>query len=198
MDDRSAIEIRTGLPETFRLQAAEVLFDAFRSKMQPIFGTPPLAIEVIAHCLNPEAILVALWDDCLVGIAGLQYEGKIFFVSQVSDFTGAYGKLSGLVRLLLLRFLDSPAQDGEVYLESMAVAPHARGRGIGTMLLQAVSDFAVANGLYTVRLDVVNTNPDAFRLYRRVGFVPVHTQRYPIMGRIFGFNSSTIMVKKLG
>jgi ribosomal protein S18 acetylase RimI-like enzyme len=57
---------------------------------------------------------------------------------------------------------------------SIAVAPGARGRGIGTQLLDALVDAARAAGHPAVSLSVEPENP-ARRLYERAGFLRIDT-----------------------
>ena len=56
-------------------------------------------------------------------------------------------------------------------LISMWVAPEARGKGVGGALVDAVIDWARAQGLTRVRLEVVDDNAPAIALYARKGFV---------------------------
>jgi len=51
----------------------------------------------------------------------------------------------------------------------IAVAGHARGRGIGTQLMDELLRAAAENGLKAVSLSVVPENP-ALRIYERFGF----------------------------
>ncbi|MBA3605730.1 MAG: GNAT family N-acetyltransferase [Acidimicrobiia bacterium] len=55
---------------------------------------------------------------------------------------------------------------------SIGVIPEARGRGVGTAMLQALIDAAGACGLGALSLSVELDNP-ARRLYARLNFVPV-------------------------
>lgn len=64
------------------------------------------------------------------------------------------------------------SQDRVAELIGMWVAPAARGRSVGALLVQAVLDRAAAAGHDRVRLDVVDGNGPARRLYERMGFVP--------------------------
>jgi ribosomal protein S18 acetylase RimI-like enzyme len=73
-----------------------------------------------------------------------------------------------------------------------------RGKGIGTRLLESVFDFARTEGFSSVRLDVVDTNPGARRLYERMGFVPVKTGHYPYLRRVMGFSAGTTMIREIG
>ncbi|HXT16181.1 MAG TPA: GNAT family N-acetyltransferase [Gemmatimonadaceae bacterium] len=51
------------------------------------------------------------------------------------------------------------------------VAPEARGKGAGSLLLNAVIAWAKGLGVRTVRLGVTASHPAAFRLYKHAGFV---------------------------
>jgi GNAT superfamily N-acetyltransferase len=56
------------------------------------------------------------------------------------------------------------------WLISMWVAPEMRRRGVGGMLVDAVIDWARANGVTRLILDVVDTNESAIAFYMRKGF----------------------------
>ncbi len=59
---------------------------------------------------------------------------------------------------------------GEYYIDSLAVAPSHRGRGVAEMLLRTALTEAADRGLMATLL-VDPDNPPALRLYGRVGFV---------------------------
>ena len=56
------------------------------------------------------------------------------------------------------------------WLFSMWVAPEARGRGLGLLLIRSVCDWAHGVGRSDVRLEVHADNAPALGLYRRAGF----------------------------
>ena len=60
-------------------------------------------------------------------------------------------------------------EDGVVYVPLLAVHPDAAGRGLGGKLLSGVCAAAGAAGWRQVQLNVASDNPDAVRLYERVG-----------------------------
>ena len=117
---------------------------------------------------------------------------------RTSAFARQYGWLRGLFKVLFLYFYfaERPSK-GELTIESIVVRPAMRGKGFGTRLLEAVFDFALAKGFGSVRLQVVDTNPDARRLYERMGFVATKTRRHPYLRRMMGFSAVTTMVKEL-
>jgi GNAT superfamily N-acetyltransferase len=56
------------------------------------------------------------------------------------------------------------------FLGLIFLAAHARGRGLGTRLVEATCDHARTHGAAALRLAVATTNPGAERLYKRLGF----------------------------
>ncbi|MBK9176021.1 MAG: GNAT family N-acetyltransferase [Flavobacteriales bacterium] len=65
------------------------------------------------------------------------------------------------------------ARDGEAEFRVLAVAPEARGHGIGEALVTACVQRAQATGAKAVALWSQPTMPAAHRLYERLGFVRV-------------------------
>ena len=68
-----------------------------------------------------------------------------------------------------------------MHIVDQAIVPTLRGRGIGTAIMRALMDEAQAAGL-PVRLEVASENDPSFRLYQRLGFVPIET--YPFYMRL--------------
>ena len=56
------------------------------------------------------------------------------------------------------------------FLGLIFLAPAARGRGLGTRLVEATCDHARGHGAAALRLAVATSNPGAERLYKRLGF----------------------------
>jgi ribosomal protein S18 acetylase RimI-like enzyme len=67
----------------------------------------------------------------------------------------------------------SPERIGDVH--DLAVLPDARGRGVGTMLMDAVEDELRAGGVSHCRLRVIARNTDAIQFYERRGMSRVST-----------------------
>ena len=93
----------------------------------------------------------------------------------------------GAVRLLLHRlfsFMDVH-EDGDSYVQAIAVVPEHRGKGAGRILINAVGDRAVAAGSCWLTLDVDVTNNGAIALYRRKGWEVTRSSR-PLAGWLGG------------
>ena len=65
-----------------------------------------------------------------------------------------------------------PTGEDMVYIEALAVAAQARGKGIGTRLLNDGEAWAVRQGRKRMALHVLLKNTRARRLYERMGFRP--------------------------
>ena len=67
------------------------------------------------------------------------------------------------------------AEDG--HITTVAVDPQWHRRSIGTRLLLALLDQAVARGVHDVTLEVRMSNAAAQTMYRRFGFAPAGVRR---------------------
>ena len=76
----------------------------------------------------------------------------------------------------MMRFLHT-YDDGDFYVEFLAVDPACRGQGVGSKLMQAMEDRARARDATQLAIDVARRNKGAQRLYERHGFVI--TERWP-------------------
>ena len=196
MNVTDQVEVRRGLPERHRRRAAEVYYDAFRQKFEPIMGSQEHGVAVLEKAFDPCYALVALHQDQLAGVAGVQYGGHhllIFGCLTCEEF----GWLRGLFKLVLFIPFSHRQRKGELWIDSIVVCPSMRGKGVGTRLLQAVFELARAEGFGLVGLEVVDTNPGAHRLYERMGFVSTETHKLPYLRRVMGFSASTTMVKEI-
>jgi ribosomal protein S18 acetylase RimI-like enzyme len=108
--------------------------------------------------------LIATDDDIVIG-AAVSYDG-----GQLHTLRRAF--VEGMMHTFHRNFdnIDDETQAGELYLDSFAVLPQYRNRGIGTMLLQATIDKARMLKIPSVGLLVDVGNPDAEQLYLKAGF----------------------------
>jgi ribosomal-protein-alanine N-acetyltransferase len=67
-------------------------------------------------------------------------------------------------------FVLARAAAGEAEILTLAVAPNARGRGLGRALLSAAADHAAHLGAISIFLEVGADNPAALALYASLGF----------------------------
>lgn len=194
-----SIEIKFGVSKNQRGTVAKIFYDAFGDKFNIIFGNETNAIALIAECLDDEKTIVALKDGVAVGFSGLQYSGKSFIDPNMRQVVRAFGLSSFRVAVIGLFFLFKRTGGGnELLLESLAVSANERNQGIGRKLLQFTIDYARAKKFPKLKLEVIETNKNARRLYEKIGFVEskTHNIPYPI-SKIMGFGSVIEMVYQL-
>jgi ribosomal protein S18 acetylase RimI-like enzyme len=192
-----SVELRSGMPEEFRREVAEIVYEAFQQKLAPLIGSPEQGIAILEKALDPALAIIAVCQGQAVGIAGLQYDGCNFINPQRSEFIRQFGLVSGTLRFVMFKTFALAYFQSDMYIDILAVSPAMRGKGVGTLLLDAVFHTARDKGFGSVSLEVVDTNPKARRLYERVGFVAKHTYHYPYLRGISGFSASIKMVKSL-
>jgi ribosomal protein S18 acetylase RimI-like enzyme len=194
----SPVEIRLGLPAVYRHQAASLCYETFRPKFEPILDSPEHGIAILEAGLKSDLILMAVQQDRLAGVVGLEYDGHYFFDLKRAAFVREFGWLRGLIKMILLIPFARHHHEGDLTIGAIAVHASGRGQGVGTQLLQAVFDYAREKGFHSVSLEVVDTNPGARRLYERLGFVATKTRQYPFLRQIMGFSAATTMFKEFG
>jgi ribosomal protein S18 acetylase RimI-like enzyme len=193
----SHIEIQLGIPEELRHQAATICYEGLVYQIERLIGSRQKGIALLAHSLNTEQGLTAQMQGQLVGFIGLKYENRPFFRFERSHFIRELGLLRGLLVFLILNNV-SPTQilPGEIYIAVIAVDASMRGKGIGTLLMQAAFGIAQQNKCHAIVTDVSGTNPGARRLYERLGFQPVRTLEFKYLPKWIS-SGATIMRKEL-
>jgi ribosomal protein S18 acetylase RimI-like enzyme len=191
----SHIEIKLGLPEELRHRAAIICYEGFRSRMELLVGSQQKGVALLECSMDEELGLTALQKGRLVGFVGLQYENRPFFQFKRSQFIKELGFLRGLLVFLLFNLSATQIKPEEIFVNVIVVDASMRGKGIGTSLMQAVFEIAQQNKLYAVVLEVIDTNPDAQRLYERLGFKPVRTRKHRYLRNLIGSSAVTTMRK---
>jgi ribosomal protein S18 acetylase RimI-like enzyme len=187
--------IAEGAPEAWRHEIAALYLGAFEGKVGPVFGRGDTGVAMLATCLDLTRCLVATAGGRLAGVAGFCLDRRrLVRAPGWRDLVGLHGPVRAGLALLLHGLLRRRETPDTLLMDGIAVAPALRGQGIGGCLLRAVRALAGRHGRGWVRLDVVDTNPAARRLYLRAGFVPVAEQRLGALGqRLFGFSAATTM-----
>jgi len=192
------MKITAGFGEPDRAIVAALYWAAFGPKLNAVMGPEFRALGFIEDVLDPTHALCAYDDnDVLVGVAGFKtYEGAL--VGGTSRHMAKhYGWVSSLWRIALISLLERDTENNRFLMDGIFVSEAARGKGVGTALLNAVYSEAETRGYGEVRLDVIDTNPRAKTLYEREGFVAMDTHKLGLLRHIFGFQSATTMVRQV-
>lgn len=141
-------------------------------RVQAFYRT--LIEKVQSYPYRPAWIVGVYPDDAY--LKQLTQDGQVFTAVEDGGIIGAmalndrpndgYGKVAWRV----------PAPDGEAaILHLLCVLPEYWGKGIGKALLDFASQYAKANGFKALRLDTMEGNLPAKRLYAKNGFSEIET-----------------------
>jgi ribosomal protein S18 acetylase RimI-like enzyme len=185
-----------------RREAAEVFYAAFRPKIDNLElmpRSPDQAMRILAESFRLDMGFFAVRGRDVVAVCGMHTRAARFLDVRGETWRREFGRVGGLRRSLWYdlgyRF-QRPAAD-ELRIQGIAVSERERGQGLGTRLLDRVGDHARALGFRAIVLEVVDTNPDAQRLYERLGFAVTGQEHYGRWTAAGGFTGATSMRKEL-
>ena len=178
--------------------AAELYDEAFAAKLAPAMPDRAKRQALLAAGMNPAMAIGALVGDDLVGLAGFHDQNGSLTSSITFGLLRQHLGLVGALRAaLVLAFLERSPEPDELLMDGIVVSADHRGQGIGSKLFAELESYCRDQSLTSIRLDVVDNNPGARRLYERLGFEATRTVRTPYLRRVMGFGGATTMVKTL-
>lgn len=190
-----SIRYQLGVPESLRVEAVRLYDEAFGRKFSVAVPNPQKRRAMLAESFLLAYAVAAISKGSLVGLAGFHTKrGALTSGMSAELLLERLGTLGGLWAAIIFSIYARQPQDAELLMDGIAVRYDMRGRGIGTHLLNDLKHYARENGYRTIRLDVIDTNPAARRLYERQGFVPTHTERFGYLRWFLGFGASTTMI----
>lgn len=189
---------QTGIPEEFRSAAANLYDEAFGKKISVAVRNEEKRRHIIKNCLVLEYAIGALARNHLIGIAGFHtLDGSLTGGIGHRYLLTQLGFIRGYWAALIFSLYERKPKPGELVMDGIAVRSDARGRGIGTRLLKEIRKLAEQQGFNHVRLDVIDINPKAKKLYERMGFKAVKTESFPYLKGLLGFGGVTTMVLEI-
>lgn len=189
------IEIQFSAAERFRVGA--LYWSAFGRKLRVAFPDPASGRSFVTENLRPDRTLVARVDGEVAGICGFHENGHGAADLSWHALRKRFGARTATRGLLALAPLHPGERSGILVLDGICVDAEQRGRGIGTALLAAAEAHAAARGDREVQLSVVDTNPRAEALYRRLGYRVVDEGSMGGLGALYGFRHYRTMRKRV-
>ena len=191
--------ITDNVPNDLLPEVARIYFNAFEAKIGGILKRDGTAERFLVAIMRPEYAVFALSADRreVLGVAGFKTVDGAFTEGGIWQMIRHYGIFGSVWRILLMSVLERPVSKGEMQMDGIAVDASARGRGVGTALIEKLVERARALNLTKISLDVIDTNPRAQRLYTRLGFEPVGTESTGPFKFVFGFEKSLKMTKSV-
>ncbi|AKS47449.1 Acetyltransferase (GNAT) family protein [Octadecabacter temperatus] len=192
-----AVIVSKGFAQNESAQIAAMYWDAFGQKLGRVMGPESRSIAFIESVLDPtHAICARDETGVLLGVAGFKTFDGALVGGTWRDLARHYGWIGSTWRVGLLALLERDTENERFLMDGVFVHENARGKGVGTALLNGICDEARDRGYKEVRLDVIDTNPRARALYERKGFVAGESQNLGPLRFIFGFKSATIMIRQ--
>ena len=192
------VTVFRGLHAQLRPQAARLYWEAFGGKLGRVLGPDERALRFFQRVIRGDLCFAAVDDGGeLIGIAGYKTPAGSFAGGSWGDLTGVYGRWGGRWRGGVLWTLGREVDNDRFLIDGICVGKDHRGMGVGSRLLAALYQEAAERGYGAVRLDVVQENVRARALYERQGFRAVRTEELGLLRFLFGFASSTTMVRSL-
>jgi len=188
------ISYQTGIPEKHRLAAVELYDEAFGKKFSVAVRNKEDRKQLFTKGLALKYAIGAVSQKGLLGIAGFHAaEGSLTGAIGYRDLVSQLGFFKGNRAAVVFSLYERQPKPGELVMDGIAVRSDARGMGVGSTLLDEIRKYAEQHGYNRVRLDVIDTNPKAKKLYERLGFEAVKTENFPYLKRFLGFGGVTTM-----
>lgn len=193
------MHITPGFADPERAQIAALYWGAFGAKLGRVMGPQAKALHFIESVLDPDHAICAR-DDAghILGVVGFKTVKGALVGGEWSDMRRTFGLWGGAWRSLAISLLERDVDNTRFLLDGIFVATGARGQGVGSALLNAITAEAASRGYALIRLDVIDSNTRARALYERRGFRPVGVQELGMLSHLFGFQSATTMVRDTG
>jgi ribosomal protein S18 acetylase RimI-like enzyme len=193
----TTIQIRRGFEESERERVGSLYWEAFRRKLRPAFLNDATGLETIQAAVRPDRMLVARIAGEVAGVCGYNEQGAGAADISWGALRTRLSLIASIRAVLVLGVLSSRKRGDALVLDGICVHSDKRGRGVGTVLLDAAVEHAGSLGLKAVQLSVVDTNPRAEALYRRRGFQTVGTGSLDLLAPLYGFDRHTTMERRL-
>ncbi|WP_328832896.1 GNAT family N-acetyltransferase [Vibrio ulleungensis] len=192
------IRIEKGWDIRHATQVATLYEEAFGAKFQRAIPDKKQRILVLSKSFVTEFSFVAYSDDKIVGLSGFNVrEGSLTGGIGAKGLIHQLGLFAGLWASAVFSLFERTPKKGELVMDGIAVDSDYRGQGIGSQLLDQIILHAQDNGFNSVRLDVIDSNPRAKKLYESKGFVATKVESFPYLKWLVGFSGSTTMILDL-
>ncbi|VFQ44185.1 GNAT family N-acetyltransferase [Desulfoluna butyratoxydans] len=204
MKDKShtPIIVTGKLPETLQQSAIEVFLSGFGQKIDHLMLKPrdrAQALRIYRDGADFSSGIYAVCRGRVAGMLGFHYQNQKFINLNLATLNREFGFFGGVTRKLSGSVFKDihPLSHNEVRVQVIAVDNAFRGTGVGHRLLETLFAFGRTRRLSGVRLEVVDTNPGAKKLYEELGFADCGTLPYGPIAAKAGFSSQFRMKKPL-
>jgi ribosomal protein S18 acetylase RimI-like enzyme len=155
------IEIRDARPEEYA-EAGRVTADAYREFVTPGRSWEEYLVRLadVADRARRTSIIVAVEDGEVLGTVTLELDGR-------TDTESRNNREA------------EPLRPGQAHVRMLGVAPQARGRGVGRMLMDACLEESRRAGKTQLTLNTTERMKAARRMYESMGFTRTEDTVFP-------------------
>jgi ribosomal protein S18 acetylase RimI-like enzyme len=190
-----------GIRTEHKEDAARLYAIAFQTKFLKILGSPEEVRQLLKDGINIQRGISAISaDNELLGISGFQLDNTSLTDIKFRTCVSKYGIIKGTLKYVVLAaiFYRKPDKKSQLLMDGIAVKEGNRGRGIGKQLFIELEKFSIQSKMTSIKLDVIDENPKAKKLYESIGFVPTKYNKTPnFIYKLIGVRGVTTMVKEL-
>jgi len=195
------LKTQLGIIPEHKEDAARLYAIAFQTKFLKILGSPEDVTQLFKEGINTDRGISAVSaNNELLGISGFQLDNTSLTDIKFRNFVKKYGNIKGtfVSIVLALLFFRKPDKKNQLLMVGIAVKEGNRGRGIAKELFTALEKFARDKKMSSIKLDVIDENPRAKKLYEGIGFVPIKYKKTPqFIYKLIGVSGVTTMIKEL-
>lgn len=189
-----AIHVARGWDLSSSPLVAELYEEAFGLKFCRAIPDKNKRLNVLSKSFVPEYSFAAFSDKKLVGLAGFKVaSGSLTGGIGATGLIEQLGFLGGLWACFVFSLFERELEERELVMDGIAVDSDFRGQGIGSLLLDQIITYAKENNFESIRLDVIDSNPRARKLYESKGFVALKSESFPYLKWLVGFSGATTM-----
>lgn len=144
-------------------------------------------------------LYVAKYDGKIGGVIHLSYRGshKNIMFRHMRNFQKELGWFKGLRSILMLYTFDILPRGNSLHIDGIVTDSEYRGKNIGTTMLNNTFQIAKELRFGSIFLEVIDRNPEAKKLYERLGFVSEKKKNVPFPKIFMGVKYYFVMRKKI-
>jgi ribosomal protein S18 acetylase RimI-like enzyme len=174
--------------EKTQLIISQILYKAFETKFTPILKkvSTAEALEIIKQTLLPTSGLLGREGSKIIGVAILSSKK-----APSLNIDKSLIKKIGYIPYKYFKYVfhvETINDDQTIKIELLAINKKVRGKGFGSKLLTEIIKYSRQEKYKKILLDVVDTNPRAKMLYKRIGFKTTNKHYSGVLTKAFGYS----------
>ena len=189
------IKYQIGIPENQRDKAVLLFDEAFGEKLSVAIKDSAKRKKIMEKYLNLNYAIAAMDQSELIGMAGFSiHEGSLTSNISYKSLISNLGIVKGNRAALILRMYERKNESEQLVMDGITVNQKYRRMGIRYNLLSELKEYALENDFRNIRLDVIDKNIQAKKLYEKAGFKTIKEEYFPFLGKLLGFSGVYMMI----